>query len=312
MREEPLLSPSELTREQSLLLLGIVLLIVAAAWLFAPVLTPFLGGMLLAYVGAPLVDRLETGGIPRIFGALVVILVLLLLLLIILLVTLPLLIRELASFIARIPDVAAWLLSFIQPWFERLDLDEVRLEPERLRESLLANWQQVGSYTSRILFRVTQSGFALLVYVANLILIPVVAVYLMKDWNRFTHRLHGLLPVSMQPKAAQLATECDEMLGAFLRGQLMIMISLGVFYSTGLSLLGLDSAMVIGLISAIFALVPFLGTILGVGIATLSVLTQSGELSLLASVWGVYILGQVIEGYVLTPCWWEIVWDCTL
>lgn len=299
MSEEPV---TEAAPAQYLLLLAAVLLLTLLAWLLAPILTPFVGGMLLAYMGDPIVDRLQARGIGRIYGVLLVFFLLLLLLAVTLLVTLPLLGREIAAFIKQLPVLLTWLQEVSLPWLERLGLDPAQLNLPQLQEVLLANWQDLGAYTTKVLAEVTKSGFALLAFVANLVLLPVVAFYILKDWDRFTGQLHHLLPVSLQPRALRLAKECDEVLSAFLRGQLLIMICLGAFYSLGLSWLGLESALLIGILSGIFAIVPFLGTAVGVGSASLAAIFQSGDLmSLLLLVWALYLVGQILEGYVLTP-----------
>jgi predicted PurR-regulated permease PerM len=148
---------------------------------------------------------------------------------------------------------------------------------------------------------VLHSGFALIEWVAHLVLIPVVTFYLLRDWDKVVKGVRELLPRSSEPTIVKLATECDDVLSAFFRGQLLVMLSLATIYSIGLSLVGLQVGLMIGLIAGLLSLVPYLGFIVGIVTASIVAYVQFGTLSSLFLVWLVFMVGQVIESTFLTP-----------
>jgi predicted PurR-regulated permease PerM len=147
----------------------------------------------------------------------------------------------------------------------------------------------------------TQSGVALLAWLANLVLVPVVTFYLLRDWDVLVARIHELIPRQQEPTVAKLARASDEVLGQFLRGQLTVMVALGVIYTTGLWLIGLDLALLVGMIAGLVSFVPYLGTIVGILLAGVAALMQFGDAMHLLYVAIVFAVGQSLEGMILTP-----------
>lgn len=287
---------------KSWLLIGGLLLAGYLIYLLQPILMPFLVAATLAYLGDPAADKLERWGLSRIWAVVVVFSALTLLLVLLLFLLIPLLGRQLTSLLGRLPDMLAWLEAVALPWLElQLGFDASVLELEALRARLLQHWQQAGDVVKLVIAQTTRSSLALLAALANLALIPVVTFYLLRDWDLMLARIRSLLPRRSAPTVVQLARECDSVLAAFVRGQLLVMIALGVIYSLGLWAVGLELALLIGMIAGIANVVPYLGFIVGITAATVAAFFQFPDWQHLLLVWGVFLLGQVLESTVLTP-----------
>ncbi|MEX0732199.1 MAG: AI-2E family transporter [Aquisalimonadaceae bacterium] len=272
-------------------------------WALQPILTPFLVAALLAYLGDPLADRLERLGIGRTLAVVIVFTLFLLLALIAVLLLLPVLGRQVDYLQQRFPHFIEWLQQSLMPWLEaRFGVDLPRFDVASLREAVSSHWQSTGNVVAVVLERVTQSGLVMLGLVMNLALIPVVTFYLLRDWDRIIFRIRELLPRRMEPVVSQLAGECNDVVAAFLRGQLLVMLALGLVYTAGLALVGLELALLIGMLAGLASIVPYLGVIVGVGSAALAVLFQFSDPWVpLALVGLVFVVGQVLESVVLTP-----------
>lgn len=288
------------THKWQLLILTLVL--GGLLYLLAPVLTPFAAAALFAYLGDPLVDRLEARKLSR--GAAVSIVFLLMTLAVVgaVLLLIPMLRTQMVAFGEKLPVFAAWVQNTALPWVEAqtgFGLDHLRTED--LVALAKDYWQEAGKAAGQIFGHLSRSSMAVLGFLANLALIPVVSFYLLRDWDLLVDRVRALLPRSVEPTVVQLAREADSVLGSFLRGQLSVMLSLGVIYSVGLWLVGIDLALLIGMLAGLVSFVPYLGMIIGLGAALIAALVQHGDLFHIVLVCAVFGAGQTIESFVLTP-----------
>ncbi|BAN50182.1 AI-2E family transporter [Metapseudomonas resinovorans] len=276
-------------------------------WLFyqlRPVLSPFLVGMLLAYLGDPLVDRLERLGLSRTIGVALVFGLFGVILLDLLLVMLPLLGRQLVRLYELVPQMLDWLQHIALPWGqEMLGLPGDFWRFDKLKTVVSGYLGPTTDIATTLLSGVTTSGLALLGWLANLLLIPVVGFYLLRDWDLMVHKLRGLLPRNREEQVVGLVAECHEVLGAFVRGQLLVMLALGLIYAGGLMLVGLDLGLLIGLLAGLASIVPYLGFVVGFGAALVAALFQfqGFELYPLLGVAAVFTVGQMLESMLLTP-----------
>ncbi len=283
-------------------LFAIAAVLAYLVWLLAPVLMPFAVAGMLAYLGDPLADRLERLGLSRAWAASVVFLLLLLALVGVLLLLVPLIARQIENLIQNLPRYGQWAQQTAWPWLQtRLHLDPNMFDSDRLLAALKAHIDSIGGVATVVLGKVSRSGLGIVLWLTNLVLIPVVAFYLLRDWDRLVATIDRMLPRSIQPTVAHLARESDKVLGAFVRGQLLVMLALGIFYGAGLSLVGLSVGLLIGIVAGLLSFVPYLGFIVGFGAALIAVLVQYGDWSHLLLVCGVFVLGQLLEGYVLVP-----------
>jgi predicted PurR-regulated permease PerM len=275
--------------------------LIVLAVLLAPILTPFVVGAGLAYLGDPVVDWLQRRRLSRPLAVALVFVVLALLGLAALLLLAPLLYHQFIALLSNIPSWLAWLQERALPRLGITLPEGVRLDAEGLRSIVTTHWQQAGGVLQTLWERISQSGALLLAVIANLLLVPIVSFYLLRDWDLLIAWIGSLIPPRYLPKASALAQESDAVLGAFIRGQLSVMAALAVFYALGLWLVGLKLALLVGVIVGLISFVPYLGTIVGVLIAVIAMLVQTHDPMSLIGVAVVFGIGQFLESNVLTP-----------
>ena len=285
--------------------LGIILGLALAGflvYLLAPVLTPFLIAALLAYMFNPLVTRLQAWRVPRTVSVLLLFVILAGLLTLLVLWLTPKLYYQVQLFATRLPGYLDALQDRVLPKLQALlGAEEALLDFAALKQQLLDHWREIGKAAGDVLATLSRSGMRVAGWLVNLVLVPVVAFYLLRDWNQIVARVHGLFSPGLQPRMALLARETDEVLGAFLRGQLSVMLALAILYSTGLWFLDLDLALPIGLVAGFVSFVPYLGFIVGLTAASIAAFFQFQDLWMLAWVAAVFGAVQVLEGMWITP-----------
>lgn len=282
-------------------LLALTVLLGFLLWLLAPVLTPFALSALLAYLGDPLVDRLEGWRLSR-TGAVAIVFALMTLAIVgVVLLLVPMLERQITAFVDDLPRYLEWFRSRVLPWVQDRFGVDAQFNPAAIPELLREHWRQAGGVAAVVLGGLSKSGLAVLGWIANLLLIPVVTFYLLRDWDLLVAKVRTLLPRAIEPTVSRLAGESDAVLGAFLRGQLSVMLALGTIYSIGLWMAGIDLALLIGMISGLVSFVPYLGVFVGATISIVAALVQHGDWLHVAFVVAVFAVGQTLEGFVLTP-----------
>ncbi|QXH57925.1 AI-2E family transporter [Pseudomonas maumuensis] len=283
--------------------LGAAFVIAVLLYFLHNILSPFLVGILLAYLADPLVDRLERLGLSRTWGVVVVFSLFTLIFLALLLVLVPMLAKQLLRLYELAPQMLDWLQHVALPWVQsRLGLADGFWKFDKIKAAIGEHMGQTTDLVGVLLSQATASSLALIGWLANLVLIPVVGFYLLRDWDLMMAKLRSLLPRQREPQVVGLAGECHEVLGAFVRGQLLVMLALGVIYSTGLMLVGLELGLLIGMLAGLAAIVPYMGFIIGIGAALVAGLFQfGGELYPMLGIVAVFMVGQALEGMVLTP-----------
>jgi predicted PurR-regulated permease PerM len=291
-----------MTGRQGWLTGAAVAAVLLVLYILAPVLTPFLFALLLAYMGDPLVDRLEARGFQRSRAVLLVFVLILLVLIPLPLLLIPLLEGQLALLLRKVPGYFEWLQASLGPWLHaRLGVDAPLFDAVQIRDALAQHWKEMGGIAASLVATLSRSGFVIVGLLANVLLIPVVTFYLLRDWDVMLQRLRMLLPRKVEPQVVGLAGECDAVLGAFMRGQLMVMAALGTVYTVGLLLVGLDFALLIGMAAGLVSFVPYLGFIVGCLAAAVAAVLQYHDLLHVLLVGVVFAAGQVLESFVLTP-----------
>lgn len=277
--------------------------VIAGAWvlyLLAPILTPFLTAAAFAYLCDPLVDRLQGRRVNRTLATLLVLFGLLLLFVLLALILAPLLQAQVRLLMEQLPRLVEWGTGTLLPWLSaRFDIDLER-DQAQILDWLKAHVGEL-SQLARYLPALTDGGLAVVAFLANLVLVPVVLFYLLRDWKDVLTRAAAWIPDALRQRTITVAREIDSVLAQFVRGQIMVIVVMSLFYSIGLWLVGLDYALAVGLISGILVFVPYLGAIVGVLLATLAGWTQFGDLTGLALVWAVFAVGQTLESLWITP-----------
>ncbi len=271
-------------------------------YLLAPILLPFVAGALLAYLGDPLVDRLESWKISRTLSVVVMFFVILLAMIPILFYIIPLLESQIKLLIAKTPGYIDWVMVNLEPTLqETFGINIPSLEIEQLKSTFKDQFSNAGGFFKGLLNTVKQSGFIVAGWAANLFLIPVITFYLLRDWDRLVAYIHDLLPRDVEPTVSMLTKQSDEVLGAFLRGQMLVMLALGTIYSIGLKFVGLEFSLLIGMLAGLLSFIPYMGLIVGVIAASIAVMLQTQDPTNLLWVGAVFVIAQMIEGTVLTP-----------
>ncbi|MCL5427449.1 MAG: AI-2E family transporter [Gammaproteobacteria bacterium] len=282
---------------------GILLLVVIGGLIFLldAVLMPFIAGMILAYLADPLANRFQRWGMNRPLAVCSVFLVLLVMLVTSLLILIPLIVQQLKQLGDAIPSVFDWVENVLGPQVQEWTGYDLATELGNVQEALAENWQNAGGYLAQALGQIGRSGMAFVTWITYVALIPVVTFYLLLDWNRLLSSIANLIPRQFADDTFRLARRCDEVLSSFLRGQLLVMMCLGVIYAIGLTLMGLNFGLLIGVVSGLVSIVPFLGFIVGLIIAVVVALFQFGTWWGVVGVIAVFSVGQIAESVVLQP-----------
>ncbi|MGH8477462.1 MAG: AI-2E family transporter [Methylococcales bacterium] len=271
-------------------------------YLLAPILTPFAVACLLAYLGDPLASRLQRWKMGRTAAVSLVFLVMSLVFLLILLLLIPLLEHQISRFLGNLPHYVEWFKSVLIPWLnERFELQIRVYEVDEIIAILKSHWRQAGGLIAAVAGSLSHSGIVFAEWLMNLILIPVVAFYLLRDWHILIAKTRALLPKRLEPTVTRLTVESDSVLGAFLKGQFSVMIGLGVIYSIGLWMIGLDLALLIGMVAGLISFIPYLGSIVGLFSASIAAIVQFHDTWSIVPLLIVFGIGQALEGMVLTP-----------
>lgn len=279
----------------------VILIVSALIYLLSPILTPFLIGFLLAYLSRPLIRGLRKLYIPRMVAVLIVFIMVFGVITLAILLLTPLIEKQVITLKEMLPIYLARIQDTFLPWIKtKFDID-IPMSSDALKNTLTGNWQQASDVLSNAFKIVLKSGFTVIRGAVNIILIPVVTFYLLRDWDFIFKQLNNILPPRSKTTIVPLVKECDEVLSAFFRGQLLVMLSLSCIYSFGLTLVGLQLGLLIGFIAGIASIVPYLGFILGTISASIAAYIQFGTSSSVMLVLLVFVIGQALEGVVLTP-----------
>lgn len=284
---------------------GIALLVALLLWVLGPVLVPFVVAAVLAYALHPAVKRLHQFAprVPQVVWVLLVECTALLAAFGIVLLLVPILTREIPLLQKQLPSLLDAALLLLNHLLTQLGvpftLDLVNLKTQALTY-LSANRED---WLDPLLASLKLGGNFALAALGNLILIPVVLFYLLNEWDRWVSQLVAWVPPKWRPSYDSFIHECDAVLGQYLRGQILVMLALSVFYTTGLMLFGLDLALPIGVFTGLAICVPYIGFGLGLIMALLAGLLQFASYKAVLMVALVFGAGQLIESFWLTPKW---------
>jgi predicted PurR-regulated permease PerM len=270
---------------------------VLALWFLGDVLLPFVLGGAVAYFVDPIADRLERAGLSRPGATAVITVGAILLFLVMLLAVIPTLIYQLIDLVQVLPQLFRDLRSFVAEQFPSL-LDE----NSRIYQALAAVGETLKSKGVVLLETVLGSAASVINVVLLLVIVPVVSVYLLLDWDRMIERIDELLPRDHVPVIRRLAREIDQTLASFIRGMGTVCLILGTYYAVALMLVGLNFGLAIGFIAGLVTFIPYLGALIGGALAIGLALFQFwGDWVSIGLVAGIFVLGQVVEGNILTP-----------
>ncbi len=295
------MTPERADRLQTLIWIVLGLSVLCLLFLLSPILSPFLLAGILAYICAPLVARLENLGLPRLVAVPLVMLLVAAAMVLLVLILLPLLHEEAQQLVARLPTVLALVNERAMPWLkEHFDI-QLKLDTASLSKLLADNQDSTQLIAQKLFQSLRIGGIALFGIIANLFLAPVVMFYLLRDWQLILARLSAAIPRPWHAKTLAIVKEIDAVLAEFLRGQVLVMLLLAGYYSAGLFLTGVSFALPVGMLTGLLVFVPYLGFATGFILALLVAVLQFSGMTPVISVLAVYGIGQMLEGFVLTP-----------
>lgn len=278
--------------------------LVSFVWLLyalGNILTPFIVAAVMAYILNPLVEKLRNHGMKRGLASMLVMVSALVLLLALVLVIVPMLIGQFNNMLERLPQIVHFIQYKILPWLNNMVGDRMTINTHTVLVWLQSQTGELSKTLKQFAPTLMRQSSNVVMGLSNLLLLPFLLYYFLLDWQRWSHGIRALIPRRFIDTYIRVAGNMDKVLGEFLRGQLMVMLIMGLIYGLGLMLVGLDSGFAIGMIAGILVFVPYLGAFTGLLLATVAALLQFGSWHGLLLVWGVFAVGQFLESFIITP-----------
>ena len=282
-----------------------IALILWVLYLLKPVVLPFIAAFLVAYLFSPLVDKLHRIGLPRWLSIGIVFIGIGVIVTLAIWYVVPLVWQQLIYARDSIPAGIHWLNYTFLPWVSQtFNVEAMEIDTEQISKVFMEYIQTNYSADSiqSVVLRVAQSGLNFIQIGGVVVLIPIIAFYFLLDWDRMLESLRRLIPRHYEKTTLGIVGECHNVLGAFVKGQFLVMFLLGVVYAVGLQLIGLEVGLIIGMVAGLASIIPYLGFGVGIIAAVIATLFQFGiDWTHLALVIIVFMIGQAIEGYILQP-----------
>lgn len=289
-------------QRQILFWLGLFVVLALFLFLFSSILLPFVAGLALAYLLDPLADRLERTGLPRVWATVVILVSVVLIFVLLIMLAAPILATQLSNFVDNLPKTIARLQELIasqnKEWIDKL----LGQGLGQVKSSIGTIVGEGVNWLTSFLGSLWSGGQALMSVVSLLVLAPVVAFYMLIDWDRMVGAIDSWVPLRHKETIRRLAREIDEGVAGFVRGQALVCLLLGTFYAIGLTLVGLNFGLVIGLGAGLIGFVPYIGSITGLIVSLAVAIVQFWpDYTMVLVVLGVFVVGQFIEGNILQP-----------
>lgn len=295
------MTKQEVNTQRYLLILAVLLLVGGLMYVLRSVLLPFVVGIAVAYFLDPLVNRItRSGKISRGTATSLVLLMFLLILLPILVLLGGMAVSQVSDFLINLPE-------YIENFGAKLKVGVVKLQEYfpviamDNKEDLMRNFGESVKPLAKLLQKLISNGFALVNVISLLLISPIVTFYMLRDWHGFTGRIFDLVPRKHKKNVEDGVKAVDRIISGYLRGQALVCVILGSFYSFGLWLVGLNLGVLVGFIAGIISFIPYVGSISGFLMAMVLVVTQYGTWPKILEVVAVFLIGQFLEGNFLTP-----------
>jgi len=275
-------------------------------YLLLPIMAPFLIAAILAYICSPLVDRISRCKVGKLtlgrsVATVIVMLLLIGIAILFLLIIIPMLQKELLLLVQRLPEFITMLRERLEPWLLQHFGIAISIDVGQIQEILSKHWKTASDLITPVLVSISKNGFAIMLWVINLLLVPVVLFYLLRDWHDMVGRIAQLIPRGWFDKTTTIAQEIDLVLAEFLRGQLSVMLLMAIFYAVGLWATGLELALPVALVAGLLGFVPYLGVTIGLLMALMAAAMQFSSPGEVVPVLVVFAAAQLLESFLLTP-----------
>lgn len=272
-----------------------------SVYLLRSVLMPFVAGIIIGYLLDPLTTKFQKMGLSRTLATIVVMLLVVVFLVPALILLVGVIDDQVGRFLSALPQYIASFVRKVEPVFVELKDKFPGLDPEKVKAYLRGNLANGLKLLGAVFERVVTSGFALVNLISLLLITPVVAFYMLRDWHTFLDKVDGLLPELYKDSIRQQAKEINKILAGFIRGQVSVCVLLGTFYSLGLYFVGLELGVLVGFIAGLISFIPYVGSITGFVISLAIAFAQFDTMGPILQVVAVFMVGQFIEGNFLTP-----------
>lgn len=270
-------------------------------YILRSVLMPFVAGILLAYLLDPMVDKLQKLKISRLWATLLVCLIAILIILPAIGLFLSMLENQISLLLQATPKYLSLIMDKIRPILQSLTEKFPDLKGGNIEEIVRGNIGNSLKIIGRIFRGLLSNGFALINLISLILITPVVTFYMLRDWDIFVKKFEDLLPQKSKKAIIETLSEINVIIAGFIRGQLSVCLILGLFYSIGLRLVGLELGLLVGFIAGIISFIPYVGSITGFVLGCILAFAQYGDITHVMYVIGVFLVGQFLEGNFLTP-----------
>ncbi len=300
---EPGLGPTaSAIRRQAIFWVSTAVIMVLFLWIFRGILLPFIAGMALAYFLDPVADRLEKWGSSRMLATAIILFLFVLIFIVALMLIVPVLASQMAGLIERMPSYVTRLQALIADSDNPLIKRIVGEGSQSIQDNLNDVMKEGASWLSTLLQKIWSSGKALVDIVSLFVITPVVAFYLLYDWDRMTAKIDEWLPRDHRETIREITSDINAAIAGFVRGQGTLCLILGVFYAVGLTLAGLNFGLLIGLFAGFISFIPYVGSLLGLVLSVGVALVQFWpDWIMIAVIAGIFVVGQFFEGNILQP-----------
>jgi len=289
-------------RRQIVFWIGAFVALIFFLYMFSSILLPFAAGMVLAYFLDPVADRLEAWFGSRLLAAIVILLAFVITVVVALIIIVPILATQAAELIARMPDYLSRLQGVITSVDPEWLKQRFGVDPTNLRDALNSLVSQGAGFLTTVFQSIWSSGLAI-VNVAGLVVVtPVVAFYMLLDWDRMIAKIDSWVPRDNVATIRQIASDINDSTAGFVRGQGTLCLILGIMYAVGLTIAGLNFGLLIGLFAGLISFIPYVGSLVGLVLAIGVALVQFWpDWIMVGAVAAIFFLGQFIEGNILQP-----------
>lgn len=281
--------------------LSIFVFFCVSVYVLRSVLLPFVAGIVIGYLLDPWASKFEKCGMNRTVATVLVMILVVLILVPVLIMLFGIIDEQLGHFMKAVPGYLGALIKKLDPLMADLQDKFPGLEPDKIREYIRSNMANGLKLLGNIFRGVLTSGFAVVNVLSLILITPIVAFYMLRDWDKFVAKVDDLLPQHSKPAIEQQAREIDRILASFIRGQLSVCVLLGTFYAVGLYFVGLDLGVLVGFLAGVISFIPYVGTIFGFVVSIAIAFAQFDTMMPILQVVGVFMVGQFIEGNFLTP-----------
>jgi predicted PurR-regulated permease PerM len=288
-------------RPKTLIILASLVATLVVVYLLRGALWPFLAGMVIAYLLDPIADWLERRGAPRGVAAFGIVATFLIFLILALALLLPVLVAQVAALISRLPEYFETFRAFANPLIIEIEDRIGDQMAERLRQTFADFSEESFAAVGGVLRGMLSGGLALVNLLSIAVIMPVVAFYLLRDWDRIVESVDDLLPRTIAPTVREQIGEIDARLSGFIRGQSLVCLVLAIWYAVGLRIVGLEFGLVVGFGAGLISFIPYVGTVVGLGTGLGLAFAQFTDVLPIVGVAIVFATGQALQDFFLVP-----------